>query len=92
MYNHVMSYCKRCPQCAVVSGSGRQHRPPLKPIPVQRPFQKVGFDIMDLPSTERGNKHIVGFQDMLTKWPSVFPVPGVNTDHLSSLSQFKGYY
>ena len=30
---------------------------------------------MDLPRTERGNKHLVVFQDFSTKWPLVFPVP-----------------
>ena len=30
---------------------------------------------MDLPVTELGNRHVVVFQDFLTKWPMVFPVP-----------------
>ncbi len=30
---------------------------------------------MDLPKTERGNQHVVVFQDFLTKWPMVYPVP-----------------
>jgi len=30
---------------------------------------------MDLPCTKSGNKHVMVFQDMLTKWPMVFPVP-----------------
>ncbi len=29
---------------------------------------------MDLPLTRSGNKHVVIFQDFLTKWPVVFPV------------------
>ena len=28
---------------------------------------------MHLPYSQRGNKHVVVFQDMLTKWPMVFP-------------------
>ena len=59
-----------------MSGSGRVNNgPPLHPIPVQRAFQIVGLDVMDLPKTESGNKHVVVFQDYLTKWPFVFPVP-----------------
>ena len=85
MYNDVLSYCKRCPECAVVPGAGRQHRPPLKPIPIQRPFQKVGVDIMDLPCTECGNKHVVVFQDMFTKWPLVYPVPDQRSERLVRL-------
>ena len=64
MYSDVLSYCRNCPECAVVTGAGRQHRPPLRPIPIQRPFQKIGADIMDLSCTERGNKHVVVFQDI----------------------------
>ena len=31
--------------------------------------------MMDLSVTELGNCHVVVFQDFLTKWPLVFPVP-----------------
>lgn len=48
--------------------------PPLQPIPVSRPFQILGVDIMDLPKTERGNKHVLVIQDFLTKWPWVHPL------------------
>ena len=74
MYTDTVKHCASCPQCAIVSGSGRVNRPPLHPIPVQRAFQIVGVDVMDLPMTEAGNKHVVVFQDFLTKWPLVFPV------------------
>ena len=85
MYSNVLSYCKGCPECATVSGACRQHRPPLRPIPILRPFQKIGVDVMDLPCTERGNKHVVVFQDMFTKWPLVFPVPDQRTERIARL-------
>ena len=74
MYTDTLQHCRNCPQCAVVHGSGRRTKPPLQPIPVERAFQILGVDVMDLPKTERGNQHVV-FQDFLTKWPMVFPVP-----------------
>lgn len=43
----------------VVAGSGRKQIPPLHPIPVQRPFQIFSVDIMELPTTECGNRYIV---------------------------------
>ncbi len=52
------------------------NRPPLHPIPVQKPFQIVGLDVMHLPKTAADHKHVVVFQDYLTKWPLVFPVSG----------------
>ena len=85
MYNDVLSYCKRCPECATVTGSSHQHRPPLKPIPIQRPFQKIGVDIMDLPCTEQGNKHVIVFQDMFSKWPLLFPIPDQRAERIAQL-------
>ena len=79
MYADCRRHCSGCPQCAIVSSSGRVNKPPLHPIAVQRPFQIVGLDIMDLPKTAAGNKHVVVFQDYLTKWPMVFPVPDQKT-------------
>ena len=67
MYEDAMDFCRNCPECVTVSGSGKLIRPPLHPIPVQRPFQILGVDVMDLPVTERGNKHVVVFQDYFTK-------------------------
>ena len=75
MYTDVHHHCQNCPQCAFVSNPRHSKHPFLHPIPVGRPFQIVGVDIMDLPKTKRGNQHVVVFQDFLTKWPLVFPVP-----------------
>ena len=82
---YVVSHCTACPQCAVVHSSGSLNRPPLHPIPVQRVFQIVGVDIMDLLGTESGNKHVVVFQDFLSKWPLVFPVPDQKAIRLARL-------
>ena len=85
MYSDVTKHCASCPQCAIVNGSRRINRPPLFPIPVQRPFQIIGVDVMNLPATESGNRHVVVFQDFLTKWPLVFPVPDQKTVRLVRL-------
>ena len=85
MFSECQKHCTACPQCAVVSGTGRVNKPPLHPIPVQRAFQIVGLDVMDLPKTESGNKHVVVFQDYLTKWPFVFPVPDQKAVRIAQL-------
>ena len=85
MYSYVDRYCKSCPQCATVSGAGRPGRPPLQPIPVKRPFQIFGVDVMGLPKTESGNKHVLVFQDFLTKWPLVFPIPDQKTTRIARI-------
>ena len=40
---------------------------------------------MDLPCTEAGNQHVVVFQDSLTKFPLVFPVPDQEAIRLARL-------
>ena len=85
MYKHAIEFCRSCGECATVAGVGRRSKPPLHPIPVQRPFQIVGLDIMELPKTEQGNRYIVVFQDFLTKWPLVYPVPDQKAIRLARL-------
>ena len=85
MYADVEKFVKSCPDCTFVTGSGRRRLPPLKPIPVQRPFQIVGVDIMELPKTRKGNRYVVVFQGFFTKWPLVFPVPDQKTHRLTQL-------
>ena len=67
-------------------GTGCKKRPPLHPIPVLRPFQILGIDVMDLPVTEKGNRHVVVIQDLFTKWPFlVFPVPDQKASCIAKL-------
>ena len=79
MYSDAVHHCKNCPQCTVVSGTSRVQQPPLKPIPVERAFQLVEVDIMELlvPLTTQGNKYVIVhvFQDFLTKWLMVYSIP-----------------
>ena len=55
MYTDAVKFCRSSPQYAIVSGGKRNGKQPLHPIPVQRPFQILGLDIMDLPATEQSN-------------------------------------
>ena len=85
MYSDVVKFVTNCPECAIVTGGGRHHRAPLHPIPVSRPFQIVGVDIMELPQTNKGNKYVLVFQDFLTKWPLAFPMPDQKTQRIAEL-------
>ena len=46
MFSDVVHYIRNCPECAVVSGGAKAVKPLLHPIPVQKPFQVVGVDVM----------------------------------------------
>ena len=85
MFTDARRYASACPECAVVSGNGRVSKPPLHPIPVSRPFQILGIDIMDLPLTDQGNKHVVLIQVLFTKWSMAFAVPDQKTTRIARL-------
>ena len=59
--------------------------PPLKPIPVDHPFQIVGVDIMELCLTTRGNRDLIVFQNLFTKWPMAFPMPDQKAERIARL-------
>ena len=46
--------------------------PPLTPIPVAGPFDRIGVDVLHFPKSVRGNQYVVVFLDYLTKWPEAF--------------------
>ena len=75
MYTDAMRYSENCAECAIAVGVGRRKKPLLHPIPVKRPFQILGVDVMELPKTSKGNKYVIVIQDFLTKWPLVYPAP-----------------
>ena len=82
MYKDLMNYARGCPQCTIVGRAEQKKIPPLMPIPVDHPFQIVGVDIMELPLTAKGNKYLVVFQDLFTKWPMAFPTPDQKTERI----------
>ena len=85
MHGDAVRFARNYPDHTIVSGGGRVCWPPHHPIPVKRPFQIFEVDIMDLPTTQQGNKHVVVLQDYLTKWPLVFPFPDQRSERLARL-------
>ena len=70
MRKDIRQWCLACIPCATRS-VGRQIRPPLTPIPVSGPFDRVGVDVIQFPKSKRGNRYALVFMDYLTKWPEV---------------------
>ena len=90
MYWDIINYSCSCAKCTIVTGSGRKKLPPLQSIPVDRAFQIVGLDIVALstvPLTARGNRYanVNIFQDMFTKWPTVYATPDQKNQRISKL-------
>ena len=85
MYQDALEIANQCAECAISGCEARPDRPPLQPIPVQRPFQIWGSFIMELPVTKKGNRYVVVLQDLFTKWPLVFPTPDQKSPQLVRL-------
>ena len=74
MRTDILKWCRACLTCATCR-TGRAYKPPLTPITVAGPFDRVGVDIIKFPKSAAGNQYAVVFMDYLTKWPEVFAVP-----------------
>ena len=74
MRKDISHWCRACLTCASRNVCSPA-RPPLTPISVGGPFDRVGVDVLQLPKTARGNKYAIVFVDYLTKWPEVFAAP-----------------
>ena len=73
MRSDITHWSRSCLTCATY-GRGQTVRPPLTPIPVSGPFDRVGIDVIKFPRSTKGNQYAVVFMDYLTKWPEVFAV------------------
>ena len=74
MRKTITDWCRACLTCATRS-PGLPIRPPLTPIPVNGPFDRVGVDVLQLSKTRQGNCYAIVFMDYLTKWPEVYATP-----------------
>ena len=71
MRNDISKWCQSCLVCAT-RYPGRAVHPPLTPISVERPFHRVGVDVIQFATSHVGNQYAVVFTDYPTKWPEVF--------------------
>jgi hypothetical protein len=84
MRRDITRWSRGCITCAT-RNVGRAVKPPLTPIPVSGPFDRVGVDVIQLPRSRRGNQYAVVFVDYLTKWPEVFPVADQSAATIANL-------
>ena len=67
--------CKSCVTCLSTQGHERHTKPPLKCIEVAEPFECIGMDIKEFDMSNKGNRYALVFQDYMTKWLEVYPLP-----------------
>ena len=64
MRTDIVEWCRSCITCAR-RRIGKQEKPPLTPIPVAGPFDRVGVDVIQFNKAQSGNKYAVVFVDYL---------------------------
>ena len=69
----VRKYCRSFLVCASRKGQTQTLKPPVQPLSVSGPFDRVGVDVLQLPLTLEGNQYALVFIDYLTKWVKVLP-------------------
>lgn len=62
MLRDIRHWCRACLLCATRS-VGQPVKPLLIPIPFNSPFDRVGFDVIQLPRKKRGNRYAIVFID-----------------------------
>ena len=77
----IEKWCQSCLVCAAMH-VGHKVIPPLTPIPVGGPFDKVGVDVLHATAEDKVRKTI--WCCILTKWPEVFA--GTSIGYLESAS------
>ena len=75
MFEDIRNYIKACDSCQR-RGKPSKNSTLLHPIPVGKPFEKIGIDFVGpLPLTNKGNCYIIVATDYLTKWLEASATP-----------------
>ena len=84
MRGDIAKWSRACMVCATKQ-VGKPIYPFLSPIPVSGPFDYVGVDIIQFPTSSKSNKYGIMFMNYLTKWPEVFPARNQNSFTIARL-------
>ena len=70
----VRKWVEECEECSQRKTSRRREGPKLQSFPgVDRPFERIAVDFIGpLPTSSKGNSHILVFVDYATRWPEAF--------------------
>ena len=86
MYSGIQHWCRSCCDCAMKKTPRNRHKAPLIPIPVQDAFEIICCDVVGpFPVSKLGNRYVVVFTDLLSKWPDAFAVPSVEAATIARL-------
>src|SRR5258705_6394172 len=79
MKKDIEEWCRSCLTCQACKHPNRAARAPLENIAVGSPMEIIGVDIMGpLPVSTQGNRYILVFIDLFTKWAEAYPVKQID--------------
>uniref|UniRef100_A0A5S6QBE1 RNA-directed DNA polymerase n=1 Tax=Trichuris muris TaxID=70415 RepID=A0A5S6QBE1_TRIMR len=73
MRRDVTRFCNECQTCQKCN-LPRPTKAPLQNMPIGRPWERLGMDILELPQSSAGNRYALVIQDYFTKWVSALPL------------------
>src|SRR5207237_6301 len=80
MMADIRHYCNSCVVCAKFKSSNSTPRAPMKSIPVNKPFERVGIDLITAkPLRTAGNTCILVCVDQFTKFVELKAIPNKST-------------
>ena len=78
-------YCRSCLVCASRKGQRTSFKAPLQPLLVGGPFDRVGVDVLQLPSTLDGNQYALVFIHYLIKWVERVAIPDQTAETIARM-------
>ena len=79
-------WCKSCTECSMRKTPRNFKKAPLLPLPVANAFEQVAVDVLGpFPVSRKGNRYVVVFSDMLTRFVEAFAVPSVEASVIARL-------
>ena len=86
MYSDIQHWCRSCCDCAMKKTPRNRHKAALLPIPVQDAFEIICCDVVGpFPVSKQGNRYVLVFTGLLSKWPEAFAVPSVEAATIARL-------
>src|SRR6267378_452670 len=84
MRREIEDYVRTCQNCQFRKGPNRRGKPPLKPLEIVGPYERLVIDTMGpLKKSASGNKHVMVVTDWFTKWVEIVPLPDITASSVA---------
>ena len=74
LHEIIKDVCRTCTLCQTYKTHAQMLAPPVSKISMDRPFELLSMDLVELPKTSRGHKCCLVTVDHFTKWTAVVPL------------------